>query len=378
MMDNRKICAKCISGLSIPGIRFDDRGICNFCKIHDELDKQFPLGESGQQKLNQLVGRIKLKGQNKKYDCVVGLSGGTDSTYCLYLAKKMGLRPLVVHLDNGWDTEIATNNIAKTVANLSVDLKTVTCNWEEFRDLQISFLRASVPDAEIPTDIAIIATLYRVAAEEGIHYVLNGHSFRAEGLSPQGWTYMEGRYIRSVYKKFTKAKLKNFPNLTISNLLYYVLIKKIQVVPFLAYIDYSKENSKKILEKELGWTYYGGHHFESAYTRFVITNLLWKKFNIDKRIVEYSAYIRSGRMTRDEALEKIKEPLPEDKELVQYVIDKLGLTNAEFQDIMCAEPKTFLDYPTYYPFIKAMRFPIWVACKLNLLPHIFYEKYFNG
>ena len=374
---DRKICSRCISGSSIPGIRFDGE-ICNFCKVHDELEKQFPLDESGQQRLNQLVGRMKLKGQNKKYDCVVGFSGGTDSTYCLYLAKKMGLRSLAVHLDNGWDTDIATNNIRKAVAKLSVDLKTVTCNWEEFKDLQISFLRASVPDAEIPTDIAIIATLYRVAAEEGIHYVLNGHSFRAEGVSPQGWTYMDGRYIRSIHKKFKNGKLRSFPNLTISNLLYYVLIKKIQVVPFLAYIDYSKENSKNILEKELGWTDYGGHHHESTYTRFVSSYLLPKKFKIDKRIIEYSAYVRSGQMTRDEALEKIKEPLSEDKKLVQYVIDRLGLTSAEFQNIMSAEPKTFLDYPTYYPFIRAMRFPIWVACKLNLLPHIFYEKYFNG
>jgi len=293
------------------------------------------------------------------------------------MAKKLGLRPLAVHLDNGWDSDIAINNIKKAVTKLNVDLKTVTCDWEEFKDLQISFLKASVSDAEIPTDIAIISVLYRVAAEEGIHYVFNGHSFRVEGLSPTGWTYMDGRYIKSVHKRFGKTKLKSFPNLTISDLFYYVLVKRIRVVPLLAYINYSKEDSKKVLEKELDWTYYGGHHFESIYTRFVITNLLLKKFKIDKRIVEYSAYIRSGQMTREQALKAIKEAPLEDKDIAEYCRNKLGLTTEEFERILSSEPKTFLDYPTYYPIIKALRVPIKLACMLGLLPQIFYEKYFN-
>jgi len=377
-MSDVQVCSKCISDTSIPGIRFDEHGICNFCKAHDELEKQFPLNEAGQQKFNRLIYKIKASGKSKKYDCIVGVSGGTDSTYCLYLAKKLGLRPLAVHLDNGWDSNIAVENISKANSKLNVDYKIVTCDWAEFKDLQIAFLKASVSDAEIPTDIAIIATLYRVAAEEGIRYILNGHSFRAEGLSPTGWTYIDGRYINGVYKSFNKGKLKSFPNLTISNLLYYTFIKSIKTVPLLAYINYSKEESKKILQKELGWTYYGGHHFESVYTRFVITNLLPKKFNIDKRIVEFSAYIRSGQMTREQALESIKEALPEDKDIAEYCRNKLGLTTAEFEKILSSEPKTFRDYSTYYPAIRALRLPIKIACMLNLLPHIFYAKYFNG
>ena len=377
-MNNQKICSRCISDTTIPGIRFDDRGICNFCQAHDSLDKQFPLNGLGQQKLNQLVDKIKSNGKGKKYDCIVGVSGGTDSTYCLYMTKKLGLRPLAVHLDNGWDSDIAIGNMKKAVTKLDIPLKTVTCDWDEFKDLQISFLKASTSDAEIPTDIAIISVLYRVAAEEGIHHVINGHSFRAEGLSPQGWTYMDGRYIKSVHKRFGEAKLKSFPNLTISNLLYYVLVKRIHFVPLLAYMDYRKEDAKKILARELGWTDYGGHHFESIYTRFVITNLLARKFNIDKRIVEYSAYVRSGQMPRDEALKRIEEnPLSEDKEAGEYVRNKLGLTSEEFEEILCAEAKTFLDYPTYFPLIRASRIPIKIACMLNLLPQIFYEKYFK-
>lgn len=375
MTTNQKICSRCISDISIPGIRFDEKGICNFCRIHDELEKQYPRDELGQQKLNQIINEIKRKGKNKKYDCVVGISGGTDSTYCLYMAKKLGLRPLAVHFDNGWDSDIAINNMKNAVTKLDVDLKTVTCDWEEYKNLQISFLKASVPDAEMPTDIAIISALYRVAAEEGIHYVINGHSFRTEGTMPLRWSYGDGRYIKSVHKKFGKAKLKTFPNLTIADLLYYVFVKRIHVVPLLAYIDYRKEEAKKILEKELGWTYYGGHHFESIYTRFISSYLLPKKFGIDKRKIDYSALIRSEQMTREEALEKLKEPFIAEKELVEHCIKKLGLSSEQFEEIMSSEPKSFLDYPTYYPIIRALRVPIKLACKLGLLPEIFYEKY---
>lgn len=375
---DKKICSRCILDSSIPGLRFDERGVCNFCQAHDRMEKQFPLNKEGQRKLNKLINGVRSKGKNRKYDCVVGVSGGTDSTYCLYMAKKLGLRPLAVHLDNGWDSDIATNNIKKAVAKLGVDLRTVTCDWEEFKDLQISFLKASVPDVEIPTDIAYRAVLYRVAAEEGLHYVFTGHSFRVEGFAPKGWTHMDGKYIKSVHKKFRNTKLRTYPNFTISDLLYYTLVRRIRYTYLLTYMDYRKEEAKKFLKKELGWTDYGGHHHESTYTRFVISYLLPTKFKIDKRIIEYSAYVRSGQMTRNEALKKIKEPHLEDPELLRYVIDKLGLTSAEFQNMMSAEPKTFLDYPTYYPFIRAMRIPIWLACKLNLLPYIFYEKYFNG
>ena len=378
MVSKQRVCSRCISDSSIPGIRFDDRGICNFCKAHDELEKRCPLNELGQQKLDRLLGKIKAKGKGRKYDCVIGFSGGTDSTYLLYMAKKLGLRPLAVHFDNGWDTDIAINNMEKAVAKLGVDLKTVTCDWEEFKDLQISFLRASVSDADIPTDIGIISVLYRVAAEEGIHYVLGGHSFRVEGLDPLRWTYMDGKYIKSVQKSFGEVRLKSFPNLTISNLLYYVLVKRIRVVPLLALISYNKENSKRILEREFDWTYYGSHHFGSLYTRFVIVCIRWKKFHIDQRLIEYSALIRSNQMTRGKALKIIREkPILEDDEILKYVIEKLGLTAQEFEGILSSAPRSFLDYPTYYPMIRMARIPIRIACKLGLLPEIFYQKYFH-
>jgi len=375
-MSDYQICARCICDTSIKGITFDEDGICNYCRTHDALERQYALGESGEKNLDKLIAKIKKAGRNKKYDCIVGLSGGTDSTYCLYKAVKLGLRPVAVHLDNGWNTEIANKNIENTVNKLGVDLKVVKLDWDEFKDIQIAFLKASVPDAEIPTDIAIIKTLYQVAASEGVRYVLNGHSFRVEGLSPLHWTYMEGKYIKSVHAKFGTMPMMTFPNLLLMDLIRYAIVKRIKVIPLLAYFEYSKEESKELLGKELAWTYYGGHHFESAYTRFVITNLLWKKFNIDKRITEYSAHVRSGQLARVKALEMRQEPIPDDADVAQYCLNKLNISIGEFNNILNTEPRSFLDYPTYYSIIKLAKVPIYLACRLHILPKIFYEKYF--
>lgn len=379
MLNNHRICSRCILCTTIPDIKFDEKGVCNYCKIHDKFEEKYPLNENGEKKLKELINRIKLKGKNKKYDCVVGISGGTDSTYCLYLVKKMGLRPLAVHLDNGWDSQIAVDNMKKAVEKLGVDIKTIKVDWEEFRDLQIAFLKASVPDAEIPTDIAIYSILYRVAAEIGVHFVLNGHSFRTEGTAPISWTYMDGKYLESVYKRFGRnKKLKTFTNLKISHLFYYVFIKRIKEFRPLEYIDYDKVEEGKILHKELGWKYYGGHHYESIYTRFVVSHILMEKFNIDKRKVSLSAHIRSGKMTKKEALEILMEkPYPDEKinEDKHYILEKLGLTKEEFDKIMSSPIQSFIDYPSYYKLIRKLRFFIKIACKLKLVPEILYEKY---
>lgn len=374
MVDNRVMCTRCVSDSDMPGISFDESGMCNFCKIHDLLEDKFPLDNLGKQRLVRLLQKIKSKGKNNKYDCIVGLSGGTDSTYCLYMAKKLGLRPLAVHFDNHWNSDIAIKNMKNAVEHLEVDLKTITCDWDEFRDLQISFLKASVPDAEMPTDIGIISSLYRAAKEEGINYILNGHSFRAEGVMPLMWSYGDGRYLKSVIKKFGTSELNDFPNLTISNLFYYSFIKGIRMIPLLSYIDYNKEESKRMLERELGWKYYGGHHFESTYTYF-ISYVRHKKFNIDARKVEYSALVRSGQMDRNQAIVKLKEPFLENEELIESCRNRVGLNEDEFREIMSADIKSFSDYPTYYSTIKACRIPIKICCEFGILPKIFYEKY---
>lgn len=372
-----KICSRCVYDTTIPDIKFDDKGVCQFCKIHDELDKMYPLDKTSKERLLQIVNKIKKNGKNKKYDCVVGVSGGTDSTYTLYQAIKLGLRPLAVHFDNGWNTEIAVRNIFNITNKLKVDLETVVADWEEFKDLQISFLKASVSDAEIPTDVAIHAVLHDVAAKENIKYILLGHSFRTEGVVPMTWTYMDGKYINSVQKKFGHKKITSFPNITIKSLIYYSIIKGIKVIPILNYFNYSKEKAAKISKNKLDWVSSGGHHHESLYTKFFQSYLLPNKFNIDKRKLGFSARIRSGDMDREEALKILNnETYPLDKTIVKYVSEKLCLDSKEFNKIINKKNKTFKDYPTYYPIIRLFKFPAFLAFKLNLIPKIIYFKFF--
>lgn len=379
MQENMESCSRCIMDTTVSSITFDGKGVCNYCKMHDLLEQKYPLGEKGQEKINKIIEEIKRKGKNKKHDCIVGVSGGTDSTYCIYLAKKWGLRPLAVHLDNGWNSEVASNNMKLATRKLGIDLKVIQVNWEEFKDLQIAFLKASVPDAEIPTDIGIYATLFKVAAEESIPSIINGHSFRTEGTQPIYWTYMDGRYIESVYKQFSgNNKLRDFPNLKISNLIYYTFVKKIKEYRPLEYLDYEKSEAAELLEKELNWENYGGHHYESIYTRFVTSYILMKKFNIDKRKVSLSAQARSGKMSRGDALEKLNEqPYPDDKikKDMDYVLERLGLSTEEFEGLMSSPPKYFVDYPTYHSTIRKLRFLIKIACSFKLLPEVLYEKY---
>jgi len=353
-----KICSRCLYDENTPSISFDSNGMCNYCKIHDESVEIFPTGDAGQKILLNIVEEIKDKGKNKAYDCIVGVSGGVDSTFTLLNTVKLGLRPLAVQFDNGWHSEIAVSNIKNACAKLEVDLHTIVVDWEEFKDILRSFLEASVPDADIATDIGIKATLYRIASEEGLKYIITGANFRTEGQIPRGWTYMDGRYIRSVQKKFGRMKLKKFPNLTMSQYLYYMFIKKIKVIKILNYLDYQKDDAKKLLMDEVGWRDYGGKHYESIYTRFNNGFLCREKFNIDKRKVEFAALVRSGQITRTSALENLKNPpYPTDRmqEDVDYVIKKLGFTKEEFEEIFSRPPKSFKDYPTYYPIIAKLK-----------------------
>lgn len=372
----QSICSKCVLDTTVPELVFDHDGVCQYCNIYAELDALYPLNSKGEEKLKALIASIKKDGKNKEYDCILGVSGGTDSTFTLYKAIQLGLRPLAVHFDNGWNSKLAVTNIKKVCEKLDVDLFTYVVDWEEFKDLQISFLKASTPDAEIPTDIGIHATLIKIAAREGLKYVLNGHSFRTEGVSPIGWTYMDGKYIKSVQKRFGKARLNTFPNYTLTDLLYHNFIKGIKVVPILNYFDYDKASAKTLLSNELDWEYSGGHHHESVYTKFFQSYLLPRKFNIDKRKTEYSAMILSGHISREEVLKKLKDNVyPYDQDVVDYTIHKLGLSTEEFEKILSLPLKRFKDYPTYYPLIKAMRIPIKIACDLNILPKLLYYKF---
>lgn len=378
-MTDTTVCSRCVLDSGIPGLRFDEKGECNYCAIHDALEARYPRGEEGERALTRIVSEIKASGRGREYDCVAGVSGGRDSSYVLLTAARLGLRVLAVHFDNGWNSEIAVKNIQNAVARLGFDLETVVADWEEFRTLQLAFLRASVSDADVPTDVAILGSLHQTAARHGIRHIINGHSFRTEGLMPIGWTYMDGRYVRAILKRFAPdARTPSVPNFTLYHLLRHVIIGGLKTVPILNYVDYDRDAANGILERELGWTYYGGHHHESRYTCFFQSYLLPRKFGIDKRKVEYSALVRSGQMDRDAALREIAEtPYPFDEELVAYALKKLRLSREEFEAIMAAPPKSFLDYPTYYPLIQRMRGPIRLAGNLGLLPELLCLKYLN-
>jgi len=370
-------CSRCILDTTAKDIWFDENGQCKYCKIHDEMEKIYPLGEQGNKRLKKVIDTIKMDGEGKEYDCIVGVSGGRDSSYTLLKAVKYGLRPLAVHFDCGWNSNIAVQNIKNAITKLNVDLHTHVAEWEEFKELQISFLKASTPDADIPTDYAIYSVLYETAANENIKYILNGHSFRTEGTSPISWTYMDGRYVKMVLKELGKIKkIQSFPIMSMTRLIYLILIKGIREIRLMELIDYKKKEVGHILKKKLDWQYYGGHHHENIYTKFFQSFLLPKKFNIDKRKTELSALIRTNQTTRKEAIDKIESSeYVSESEVVEYTINKLGLSQDEFNKIFALPIKSFKDYPTYHPMIQMLKWPIKIACSLKLLPLILYLKY---
>jgi len=347
-----KICKRCVMDTTDPLIRFDNDGVCQYCAMHDELEKEYPLNEKGRNTLDNIIKEIKRKGRGKKYDCIIGVSGGTDSTYQLHLAKQLGLRVLAVHFDNGWNSDIAISNIKKALDVLNYDLMTYVVDWEEFRDLQVAFLKASTPDCEIPTDLAIQKTLYKIAAQEGVRYIINGHSFRTEGKVPIMWSYGDGKYLKAVHKIYGKIALKTFPNYTLRSLIYYGHIKKIKQIRLLYYFPYQKENIKKIITDK----------YNCIYTRFYQGYILPQKFGFDKRKREYAALVRSGQLERQEALNKLRDEPPMSSKQIDedkaYVIKKLGFSELEFEKMMQEPVKTFLDYPNYYNTIKKFRKPI--------------------
>ncbi|PKP61394.1 MAG: N-acetyl sugar amidotransferase [Candidatus Altiarchaeales archaeon HGW-Altiarchaeales-1] len=368
-----KICNRCIMDTSDHDIQFDEKGLCNHCKKYEErVEKElYYKHKDGEQKLNQLVNQIKEKGKNKEYDCIIGVSGGVDSTFVAYIVKKLGLRPLAVHLNNGWNSEISERNIENTCKALDIDLYTSVPDWEEFKDLQLSFLKSSVSNSEIPTDHAIIAFLFQVASERGIPYIIRGHNIVTEAILPSSWGYDSGdlKFINGIHNKFGKVKLKTFPHYNLIDMFNYIFIKKIKFIPILNYIKYDKKEAMRIIEKELGWRYYGGKHYESIYTRFFQGYILPKKFGIDKRRAHLSTLICSGQMTRDEALEEMKkDPYPTEEMMnddKEYVIKKLGLTEKEFEKIMSLPIKTFTDYPNNYFLISKRWLIVRLAKKLR-------------
>jgi N-acetyl sugar amidotransferase len=338
---------------SDPQIKFDDKGNCNHCSSAlDRAEKTWFPGKSGEKILDKITGRIKYEERNKEFDCIIGLSGGVDSSYLAYLAVSKGLRPLVVHVDCGWNSEQAVKNIENVVKKLNIELHTFVVNWEDMKDLQRAFFKASLPDQDIPQDHAIFAALYNFADQNNIKYVLNGLNFATESIMPENWGYqaMDYRHLKEIHKKFGEKKIYDYPHVSFfKRYIYYTLIKKMRIINPLNYIDYRKDDVIEIMKRELGWEYYGGKHYESRFTKFFQSYYLPVKFNFDKRRAHLSSLIISGQMTRDEALTKMKEnvySLNEIENDLEFVAKKLDWSPKEFKEIIDLPPHRHQDFQT--------------------------------
>lgn len=345
-----QICTRCVMDTTDPDIIFDNKGVCNHCRLYDQnIARGLIFGDEGKRKLDEIICKIKVHGKNKEYDCIIGVSGGVDSSYVAYKVKEMGLRPLAVHLDNGWNTELAVKNIDQIINRLKIDLYTHVVNWEEFKDLQLAFLKASTPDSEIPSDHAIFSLIIKLAKKYSVP-VITGMNIKTESHLPRKWSqgHIDWRYIKGVHKRFGKVRLKTFPHLHIWTFLLYT--RSANWIHILNYLDYNKQITKKFLIDELDWKDYGWKHHESIYTRFYQGYILPRKFGYDKRKTHLSSLICSGEISRADALDELQdEPYPiemqnEDKD---YLLKKFNLTSKEFEDIMNQPHKSINDYPNY-------------------------------
>ncbi len=345
--------------------------------MSDDIQQQFATGSSqGEQTLEAIIQKIKWEGRHKKYDCIVGVSGGTDSSYTLAKTIEWGLRPLAVHFDNTWNTAIASHNIHKVTGALNVDLSTHVVDNNEMDSLTRAFFTSGVPELDCPTDIALAEVLYRAAAEHRVKYIMEGHSFITEGISPMGTNYFDGKYIQDIYKKFSNEKvLKSFPNMNFSSFMKWTILKRIKKIRPLWYINYSKEEARKYLEQKFGWEYYGGHHLENRLSAFTYAVYKPKKFGIDDRNWSLAAAARNGLLHRDEALKIYAEPIPDTRELEEYFIKRIGLTTQEYAAVMTGTKKTYKDFKTYKKRFETLRPLFYLMAKAGLVPLSFYIKY---
>lgn len=348
-----RICTRCVMDTTDPEIVFDADGVCNHCHRHlqDMATKVFS-GEDGRQRLERLADDVRKRHKGKPYDCVIGVSGGVDSTYVAWLVKDLGLRPLAVHLDNGWNSEIAVSNIANALQKLNIELYTHVIDWEEYKDIQRSFLLASVPDVEVPTDHAITACLQNVAEKFGVSTIIRGVNVNTESHHARSWSqgHMDYGYISDVHRKFGSGRVKTFPHLSYWQFLKLYRGGSIEVVDILDLADYTREKALARIQTDLGWRDYGGKHFESTFTRWFQGFYLPRKFGFDKRKMHLSSLISGGEITRDEALAKLQPP-PYDEKLqdqdCDYVAKKLDFTRAELDAIIDAPPAFYEDFDSW-------------------------------
>lgn len=344
---------------SDPDILFNPDGTCNHCTDYlSGISPLFHNPEKNESGIRHLVAKIKTKGNGKVYDSVIGISGGVDSCYTAYFAKINGLNPLLVHLDNGWNTELAVENIRKVATRLELDLETVVLDWSEFREIQLAFLRSSIVDIEIPTDLAIPAALHQLAEKHGIKTILSGGNYSSEGILPLQWGYHVMKDMKLycyIMRTFSKVKRKKTPDFGLWKEFKYKMLKGIKTYYPLNFINYNKDEARLLLEKELGCNFPVRKHHESRYTRFWQSYIMPVKYGFDYRRATFSTQICSGQITREEALEELKN-LPYDPDTIEnekaFICKKLQISTTEFNQILRKKPLTYTDFPNSKKSIK--------------------------
>lgn len=371
-----QVCSRCVYDETMGGISFDDQGICNYCHQVDSMIELYGTGTAkGVRELNKIIAKIKREGVGRKYDCIIGVSGGTDSSYLMLKAIDWGLRPLAVHYDNTWNNACATQNIQKVTKALNIDLYTYVIDNKEADDIYRATFFAGIPEWDCSADIAFVQVLRSTAAKFHIKYILEGHSFQAEGISPVHNNYFDGKYVASIHKLFGRRPMRTFPNLTFFRFLKWAIIYRQQFIRPLWYVRYSKEAAREELEHRTGWEYYGGHHLENRIAVFGHTIYLPTKFKIDYRFLSLAARVRAGGLSRDEALEIYRTPVQADPDIIEYIKKRLELSDHEYEEVMRAPPKSWSDYPTYKTLFERLRPLFYILAKANLVPMSFYLKY---
>lgn len=348
-----RVCVNCVMDTTDSKISFGPDGVCDHCRtFYKEIQPNWHTDERGRRQLDELVSKIKTAGAGRDFDCIIGMSGGIDSSYLTYMAKRVcDLRPLVFHVDAGWNSDIAVNNIEKLVDGLGLDLYTEVIDWEEMRDLQLAFFKAGVPHIDTPQDHAFFAMMYKFAEEHRVKYILTGANYSTECIrNPMEWMYYQSDSIqlRDIHRKFGTRPLKTFPTTSIlRHKVYLPYLKGIKVVNPLNYVPYVKEDAISFLQLEFGWQPYAQKHFESRFTKFYESYWLPKKFGYDTRKVQFSSLILTGQMTREAALHQLSRPAFDEATLehdLEYVATKLGISVDELKEYLEAPSKSYRDY----------------------------------
>lgn len=348
-----QICTNCVMDTSDTRISFDENGVCDHCNdFINNVNPNWNVGVESKQELAKIIDKIKLEGEGKDFDCILGLSGGVDSSYMLHLAvKEFGLRPLVFHVDGGWNSELAVHNIQMMVDKLGLDLYTEVINWEEMKDFQLAFFKSGVPHIDIPQDHAFVATLYNFAYKYNIKYILNGGNISTECVrNPMEFLYYgtDMAQIHDIQEKFGLIKMETYPFSSVLRHKFFLrYIKGVKVVKALNYMPYIKSEALRLLEKEYGWKPYPQKHFESRFTKFYEGYWLPERFGFDTRRVQFSSLILTGQMQREEALEMLQKPAYNSETIEEdfnYIATKLGITKSELETYLNSPKKFYWDY----------------------------------